>query len=52
MRKVINDKICSDGTLKKMQEMLEAVVSEGTGKKSCLQSAIQNCRQNRYGAGS
>ncbi|RFZ82209.1 PASTA domain-containing protein [Mucilaginibacter terrenus] len=29
---VINDKICSDVTLKKMQEMLEGVVSEGTGK--------------------
>ena len=30
--RVINDKICSDGTLKKMQEMLRGVVSEGTGK--------------------
>ncbi|MCJ8209399.1 transpeptidase family protein [Mucilaginibacter sp. RS28] len=30
--KVINDKICSDETLKKMHEMLEGVVSEGTGK--------------------
>jgi cell division protein FtsI (penicillin-binding protein 3) len=31
--KVLNDKICSDVTLKKMQEMLEGVVSEGTGKQ-------------------
>ena len=31
--KVVNDKICSDVTLKKMQGMLEAVVSEGTGKQ-------------------
>jgi cell division protein FtsI (penicillin-binding protein 3) len=31
--KVINEKMCSDVTLKKMQEMLEAVVSEGTGKE-------------------
>ncbi|RVU00090.1 PASTA domain-containing protein [Mucilaginibacter limnophilus] len=30
--RVINPKICSDVTLKKMQEMLEGVVSEGTGK--------------------
>ncbi|MDF3076850.1 MAG: cell division protein [Sphingobacteriaceae bacterium] len=30
--RVINDKICSDVTLKKMQEMLEGVVSEGTGR--------------------
>ncbi|MBD1392463.1 penicillin-binding protein [Mucilaginibacter glaciei] len=29
---VINEKMCSDVTLKKMQEMLEGVVSEGTGK--------------------
>jgi cell division protein FtsI (penicillin-binding protein 3) len=30
--RVINEKICSDVTLKKMREMLEAVVTEGTGK--------------------
>ncbi len=30
--RVINPKICSDETLKKMQEMLEGVVTEGTGK--------------------
>lgn len=30
--RVINPKICSDETLKKMQEMLAGVVSEGTGK--------------------
>ncbi len=30
--RVINEKICSDETLKKIQEMLEGVVSEGTGK--------------------
>ncbi|RCH54319.1 cell division protein [Mucilaginibacter hurinus] len=30
--RVINPKMCSDVTLKKMQEMLEGVVSEGTGK--------------------
>jgi cell division protein FtsI (penicillin-binding protein 3) len=30
--RVINPKICSDVTLKKIQEMLEGVVSEGTGK--------------------
>lgn len=30
--RVINPKICSDITLKKMQEMLEGVVSEGTGR--------------------
>lgn len=30
--RVINDKICSDVTLKKMQEMMEGVISEGTGK--------------------
>lgn len=30
--RVINEKICSDVTLKKMQEMLEGVVTEGTGK--------------------
>jgi len=30
--RVINDKICSDVTLRKMQEMLEGVVSEGTGR--------------------
>ena len=30
--KVINDKICSDITLKKMQEMMEGVITEGTGK--------------------
>ena len=29
--KTINEKMCSDVTLKKMQEMLEGVVSEGTG---------------------
>jgi cell division protein FtsI (penicillin-binding protein 3) len=31
--RVINDKICSDVTLKKMQEMMEGVITEGTGKK-------------------
>ena len=31
--RVINNKICSDVTLKKIQEMLEGVISEGTGKK-------------------
>jgi cell division protein FtsI (penicillin-binding protein 3) len=31
--RVVNQKICSDVTLKKMQEMLEAVVSEGTGRQ-------------------
>lgn len=30
--RVLNEKMCSDVTLKKMQEMLEGVVSEGTGK--------------------
>jgi cell division protein FtsI (penicillin-binding protein 3) len=30
--RAINEKICSDETLKKIQEMLEGVVSEGTGK--------------------
>ncbi|MDB5286079.1 MAG: cell division protein [Mucilaginibacter sp.] len=30
---VLNEKICSDVTLKKMQGMLEGVVSEGTGKQ-------------------
>lgn len=30
--RVVSEKICSDKTLKKMQEMLEAVVSEGSGK--------------------
>lgn len=30
--RTISDKICSDLTLKKMREMLEGVVSEGTGK--------------------
>jgi cell division protein FtsI (penicillin-binding protein 3) len=29
--RVINDKICSETTLKKMQEMLEGVITEGTG---------------------
>ncbi|MXV13849.1 penicillin-binding protein [Hufsiella ginkgonis] len=29
---VINEKICSDVTLKKMQEMLEGVITDGTGK--------------------
>jgi cell division protein FtsI (penicillin-binding protein 3) len=29
--RVVNDKMCSDVTLKKMQGLLEAVVSEGTG---------------------
>lgn len=31
--KVLNEKLCSDATLKKMQGMLEGVVSEGTGKQ-------------------
>ena len=31
--KVLNNKICSDVTLKKMQEMLEGVVIEGSGKE-------------------
>ncbi|WP_026899033.1 penicillin-binding protein [Daejeonella oryzae] len=30
--RVINDKICSDETLNKMQAMLEGVITEGTGK--------------------
>jgi cell division protein FtsI (penicillin-binding protein 3) len=30
--RVINEKICSDVTLKKMQEMMEGVITEGTGK--------------------
>ncbi len=30
--RVVNDKICSDVTLKKIQEMLEGVITEGTGK--------------------
>ncbi len=30
--RVINDKICSDVTLSKMHEMLEGVITEGTGK--------------------
>lgn len=30
--RVLNDKICSDVTLRKMREMLEGVVKEGTGK--------------------
>ncbi|MCD0488427.1 transpeptidase family protein [Pedobacter sp. MC2016-14] len=29
---VVNEKICSDKTLKKMQEMLEGVITEGTGR--------------------
>ncbi|MFD0792625.1 penicillin-binding protein [Mucilaginibacter litoreus] len=31
--RVINEKICSDVTLKKMQEMLEGVVLEGSGRE-------------------
>ncbi|MFD0763936.1 penicillin-binding protein [Mucilaginibacter lutimaris] len=31
--KVLNNKICSDVTLKKMQEMLEGVVVEGSGRE-------------------
>ncbi|RFZ95286.1 PASTA domain-containing protein [Mucilaginibacter conchicola] len=31
--KVVNDKIASDVTIKKMQEMLEGVVTEGSGKQ-------------------
>ncbi|WP_121246157.1 penicillin-binding protein [Mucilaginibacter phyllosphaerae] len=31
--RTINEKICSDVTLKKMQEMLEGVVTEGSGKE-------------------
>lgn len=31
--KVLNDKICSDITLKKMREMLEGVVIEGSGRE-------------------
>ncbi len=31
--RVINDKICSDVTLKKIQEMLEGVVTNGSGKQ-------------------
>jgi len=30
--RVVNEKICSDRTLKRMQEMLEGVVTEGSGK--------------------
>jgi len=30
--RVVNEKICSDVTLKKMQEMMEGVITEGTGK--------------------
>ncbi|MDT3402681.1 penicillin-binding protein [Mucilaginibacter terrae] len=30
--RVVNEKICSDKTLKKMQEMMEGVITEGTGK--------------------
>ena len=30
--RVVNNKICSDVTLKKMQEMMEGVITEGTGK--------------------
>jgi len=30
--RVINDKICSDATLNKIQAMLEGVITEGTGK--------------------
>ncbi len=30
--RVINDKICSDVTLSKIQDMLEGVITEGTGK--------------------
>ncbi len=30
--RVINEKICSDETLSKIQEMLEGVITEGTGK--------------------
>ncbi|MVN90123.1 penicillin-binding protein [Mucilaginibacter aquatilis] len=30
--RVVNDKICSEKTLKKMQEMMEGVITEGTGK--------------------
>jgi len=30
--RVINEKICSDVTIKKMQEMMEGVITEGTGK--------------------
>ncbi|MFD1258871.1 penicillin-binding protein [Mucilaginibacter terrae] len=30
--RVINNKICSDVALKKMQEMMEGVITEGTGK--------------------
>jgi cell division protein FtsI (penicillin-binding protein 3) len=37
--KTINPKMCSDVTLKKMQEMLEGVVSEGTGKTN-VKSAL------------
>lgn len=37
--KVINEKMCSDVTLKKMQELLEGVVTEGTGKTN-VQSAM------------
>ncbi|GGH15533.1 penicillin-binding protein [Mucilaginibacter phyllosphaerae] len=31
--RTLNEKICSDVTLKKMQEMLEGVVNEGSGKE-------------------
>lgn len=31
--RVINEQICSEETLKKMQEMLESVVKEGTGRR-------------------
>ncbi|WP_410220029.1 penicillin-binding protein [Pedobacter sp.] len=31
--RIINEKICSDVTLKKMQEMLEAVVTNGSGRQ-------------------
>jgi len=31
--RTVNEKICSDITLKKMQEMLEGVVTEGSGKE-------------------
>ena len=30
--RVVNEKICSDVSLKKMQEMMEGVITEGTGK--------------------
>ena len=49
-RRVLVDKICSSSALRKVRECLEEVGTTGTASSSSADDALQDRRQDRYGA--